>query len=143
MLQGEHSAILSTFIKLPFANNIFVLTIFEWPLKTGFTEVLFLQLNSLEMYKTRNLCKLAHVSYHVHVCRFTPLRDFPRGTKSPTKFASSGANFKLPTGQIWHCNFSETAAASAPPYNPGSEVEHEKSCITSGPGLLFCERRKI
>ena len=31
MLQGEHSAILSTFIK------IFVLSIFEWPLKTGFT----------------------------------------------------------------------------------------------------------
>ena len=37
MLQGEHSAILSTFIKLPFVINIFVLSIFEWPLKTGFT----------------------------------------------------------------------------------------------------------
>ena len=37
MLQGEHSAKLSTFIKLPFAINIFVLSIFEWPLKTGFT----------------------------------------------------------------------------------------------------------
>ena len=36
MLQGEHSAILSTFIKLPFVIKIFVLTIFEWPLKTGF-----------------------------------------------------------------------------------------------------------
>ena len=35
MLQGEHSAILSTFIKLPFV--IFVLSIFEWLLKTGFT----------------------------------------------------------------------------------------------------------
>ena len=31
MLQGEHSAILSTFVKLPF-----VLAIFEWSLKTGF-----------------------------------------------------------------------------------------------------------
>ena len=29
MLQGEHSAILSTFIKLPFAINNFVLCIFE------------------------------------------------------------------------------------------------------------------
>ena len=29
MLQGEHSAILSTFIKLPFVINIFVLSIFE------------------------------------------------------------------------------------------------------------------
>ena len=33
----EHSAILSTFIKLPFAIRTFSLTIFEWPLKTGFT----------------------------------------------------------------------------------------------------------
>ena len=31
MLQGEHSAILSTFIKLPFVFKIFVLSIFEWP----------------------------------------------------------------------------------------------------------------
>ena len=37
MLQGEHSAILSTFIKLPFAIKIFVLYIFEWPFYTGFT----------------------------------------------------------------------------------------------------------
>ena len=36
MLQGEHSAIISTFIKLPFVIKIFVLSIFEWPLKTGF-----------------------------------------------------------------------------------------------------------
>ena len=32
MLQGEHSAILSTFIKLLFVIKIFVLSIFEWPL---------------------------------------------------------------------------------------------------------------
>ena len=37
MLQWEHSAILSTFIKLPFVIKTFVLTILEWPLKTGFT----------------------------------------------------------------------------------------------------------
>ena len=41
MLQGEHSAILSNFIKLPFLIKIFVLSIFEWPFYTGFT-VLFL-----------------------------------------------------------------------------------------------------
>ena len=35
----EHSAILSTFIKLPFVFKTFVLSIFEWPLKTGFTVV--------------------------------------------------------------------------------------------------------
>ena len=37
MLQGEHSAILSTFIKLPYTIKTFVLSIFKWPLKTGFT----------------------------------------------------------------------------------------------------------
>ena len=39
MLQGELSAILMTFIKLPFVIKIFVLSIFEWPPKTGFTVV--------------------------------------------------------------------------------------------------------
>ena len=37
MLQGEHSAILSIFIKLPFVINVFVLSIFEWLFYTGFT----------------------------------------------------------------------------------------------------------
>ena len=37
MLQRELSAILSTFIKLPFVFKIFVLSIFEWPFYTGFT----------------------------------------------------------------------------------------------------------
>ena len=37
MLPLEHSAILSTFIMLPFVIKIFVLSIYEWPLKTGLT----------------------------------------------------------------------------------------------------------
>ena len=37
MLQAEHSAILLTFIKLPFVIKIFVLSIFEWQFYTGFT----------------------------------------------------------------------------------------------------------
>ena len=37
MLQGAHSAILLTFIKLPFFIKIFVLFIFEWPFYTGVT----------------------------------------------------------------------------------------------------------
>ena len=37
MLQGEHSAILLTFIKLPFVIKIFVLSFFEWSFYTGFT----------------------------------------------------------------------------------------------------------
>ena len=42
MLQGEHSAILSAFIKLSFSIKTFVLSIFKWPLKTGFTVYEFL-----------------------------------------------------------------------------------------------------
>ena len=37
MLQGEHFAILLTFIKLPFLIKTFVLSIFEWPFYTGST----------------------------------------------------------------------------------------------------------
>ena len=37
MLQGEHSAILLICIKQPHGFKTFVLSIFEWPLKTGFT----------------------------------------------------------------------------------------------------------
>ena len=33
----EHSAILSTFIQIPFVFETIVLSVFEWPLKTGFT----------------------------------------------------------------------------------------------------------
>ena len=40
MLKGEHSAILSTSIKLPFVIKIFVLSIFEQPFYTGFTHQL-------------------------------------------------------------------------------------------------------
>ena len=37
ILQGGHAAILLTIIKVPFVIKIFGLSIFEWPLKTGFT----------------------------------------------------------------------------------------------------------
>ena len=42
MLQGEHSAILLTFIKLSFVIKIFVLSIFGWPFYTGFTVFRFI-----------------------------------------------------------------------------------------------------
>ena len=35
----EHSALLSTIMKLPIVIKIFVLSIFEWPLYTGFTVI--------------------------------------------------------------------------------------------------------
>ena len=48
MLQGEHSAILSTFFKLPFVLNIFFfLYIFEWPFYTGFTLKSILEFQTL------------------------------------------------------------------------------------------------
>ena len=37
MLQGEHSAICLSFIKLPIVIKIFILSILEWPFYTGFT----------------------------------------------------------------------------------------------------------
>ena len=40
MLQGEHSAILLTFIKLPIVIKIFVFVYFEWPFYTGSTVML-------------------------------------------------------------------------------------------------------
>ena len=51
---SKHSAILSTFIKLPLVIKIFVLSIYEWPLKTGFTAYCFyLALTSTKV--TKNL----------------------------------------------------------------------------------------
>ena len=47
MLQGEHSAILLTFIKLPFLIKIFVLSIFKWPFYTGLTVIHILKLSSI------------------------------------------------------------------------------------------------
>ena len=41
-----HSAILSTFIRLPFVIKTFVLSIFEWPLKTGFAVTLLFNARS-------------------------------------------------------------------------------------------------
>ena len=40
MFQGEHSALLLTFIKQPYVFKIFFLSIFEWPLNTGFTVII-------------------------------------------------------------------------------------------------------
>ena len=58
MLQWEHSAILSTFIKLPFSIKTFVVSIFKWPLKTDFTvflslKILFILANSADLDKMR------------------------------------------------------------------------------------------
>ena len=56
MLQGEHSAILSTYIKLPFVMKIFVLYIFDWPFYIGFT-----------VYETQLFKFHFHIHYFFHV----------------------------------------------------------------------------
>ena len=76
MPQGEHSAILLTFIKLPFVIKIFVLSIFELPLKTGFT-VLGLarvqtQLFFIEVFAQGYKCFISFTTievlvYHTHM----------------------------------------------------------------------------
>ena len=57
MYQVEHSAILLTFIKLPFVNNIFVLPTSEWLLQTDFTVqwsgCLFLQVCPSSVHNVR------------------------------------------------------------------------------------------
>ena len=57
MLQNapkERSAVLLTCIKLPHGFKTFILSIFEWPLKTGFTVLRF----SLYLKKIYNDCKI-------------------------------------------------------------------------------------
>ena len=56
MLQGEHSAVLSTFIKLTiFHKDLSFFPIFEWPFYTGFTVYPY------------NVLLLAHLSHKILV----------------------------------------------------------------------------
>ena len=68
MLHGEHSAILSTFIKLPFVIKIFALFIFERPFYTGFT-VIIMGTNS--MFLLRDERKIS-----VHITRTSPASQY-------------------------------------------------------------------
>ena len=66
MLQREHSAIRSTFIKLPFVIKTFVLSIFEWSFYTGYTFIVNLKVyNQVKVQKTKPV-RFAPVSYIVH-----------------------------------------------------------------------------
>ena len=58
MLQGEHSAILSTFIWLAFVIKIFVLSIFEWLFYTCFT-----------VLNMRGLTLFILMEYPIHIGR--------------------------------------------------------------------------
>ena len=51
--KGEHSAIFWTFIELPFVIKIFVLSIIEWPLKTGFTVFSLFKHQSFDLHHSK------------------------------------------------------------------------------------------
>ena len=65
MLQGEHSAILSTFVKLPIVIKIFVLSIFEWPFYTG--------LNQLSLNEGRKYCRMLQGEHSAILSTFVKL----------------------------------------------------------------------
>ena len=58
----EHSAIHLTCIKLLFVFKAFVLPIFEWPLKTGFTVFYMIELIFLSFYLTKGIAHLSFVA---------------------------------------------------------------------------------
>ena len=64
MLQGDHSPILSTFIKLPVVIKIYILSIFEWPFYTGLTIEIFL---GLESGHKNNISEKVHVLITSHI----------------------------------------------------------------------------
>ena len=74
----EHSAILSTFIKLQFVKIGLCVYMFEWSLKTGFTVTKNRKLaasnytHMLYAYLRTRTCRYAHsdtsISFHVNVC---------------------------------------------------------------------------
>ena len=72
MLQWEHSAILSTFIKLPFVITIFILSFMEWPIKTGFTVDFFhnrpMIMNSQLHCRNKKSLVTFHC-YSIHLCQ--------------------------------------------------------------------------
>ena len=72
MLQMEHSAILSTFIMLPFTNKIFVLSTFEWLFYTGFT-VHNKQITSNQILK---ICSLIMVQKYKIVLKINPNAEY-------------------------------------------------------------------
>ena len=69
MLQGEHSAILSTFIKLPFVIKIFVLSIYEWPLKTGFIVSKLHDMASMFLAHLGHMPKVSYCDHSMSVVR--------------------------------------------------------------------------
>ena len=104
MLQGEHSAILSTCIKLPFVIKIFVLSIFEWLLKTDFTV-----LTTYMYFWFCGICRLTvRWIFLLQWDFFTPKKDW---STAPAALKSDGPYFEImgqwpgPTINLKACKF--------------------------------------
>ena len=80
MLQGEHSAILSTFIKLPVVIKIFILSIFEWRFYTGFTVTLCIKMDKTLVFYILYHYVMTSIIMSYTLCQnfhfFTPKCDF-------------------------------------------------------------------
>ena len=65
----EHSAILLTFIKLPFVFKTFVLSFFKWLLLTGFTVLIkYVYSHNKIMYRQLSRkAKCLHISFNFHL----------------------------------------------------------------------------
>ena len=70
MLQWEHSAILATFIKLPFVINIFVWSTFKWPFYTFFIVLCILYSSAILSLGKRKLDALLFLSFDNQVAHF-------------------------------------------------------------------------
>ena len=83
MLQGEHSAILLTFIKLSLLLRSLFFVFFEWLLKTCFTVL------TTYMYFLFCRCKM---NIFIKVRFFTTKKD---GSTGPTALESDGSYFEI------------------------------------------------
>ena len=63
------SSILLTFINVPFAIKIFVLSIFEWLLKTGFTVLSFFLLSRFTLQIDKSKCHLSLCQIYFYFTR--------------------------------------------------------------------------
>ena len=86
----DHSAILLTFIKLPFCIKTFVLPIDKWPLKTGFT----VHVTVSKIYK-------AKCGYPDETALFSPIKVVPFKNSKFSKISNTSCLPKRPrqTGQ--------------------------------------------
>ena len=89
MLQGEHSAIFLTFIKVPFVIKIYVLLFFEWLLKTGFTV-----LTTYMYFLFCGVCRLA-VRWLFFLLKWDYFTTKKDGSTEPTALESDGPYFEI------------------------------------------------